>query len=160
MCATAMTWSPFSGRQIEIRCGQQRAVVVEVGGGLREYEVDGQPVLDGYPIDAMCDGGRGQPLLPWPNRLADGEYAFDGQELRLPIDDVGRRNAMHGLTRWLTWSVADQAADRVRLALTVHPRPGYPFTLELGIEYALGPSGLSVTTTACNAGGRPDRKST
>jgi aldose 1-epimerase len=147
-------WSPFTGLQIEIRHGLQRAVVVEVGAGLREYELDGRPILDGYSADAMCDGGRGLPLLPWPNRLADGQYTFDGQELRLPIDDVVRRNAMHGLTRSLTWNVAEQATDRVRMALAVYPRAGYPFTLDLSIEYALGPTGLSVTTTARNRGQR------
>src|SRR6266566_1765502 len=52
-----------SGRQFELTAGQQRAVIVEVGGGLREYAVDGQPVLDGYAADAMADGGRGQPAV-------------------------------------------------------------------------------------------------
>ena len=47
-----------SGRQFELTAGRQRAVIVEVGGGLREYAVDGQPVLDGYAADAMADGGR------------------------------------------------------------------------------------------------------
>lgn len=150
----AAVTSAYSGLQIEIRHGLQRAVVVEVGAGLREYTVDGQPVLDGYPIDAMCDGGRGLPLLPWPNRLADGEYTFDGQALRLPIEEVGRRNAMHGLTRWLNWNVLEQAADRVRMGLVIYPRTGYPFTLDLSIEYALAAAGLSVTTTARNLGQR------
>jgi aldose 1-epimerase len=148
----AVNRSTFSGEQIEIRHGRQRAVVVEVGGGLREYEVDGQPILDGYPFDSIADGGRGQPLLPWPNRLADGRYAFDGQDFQLPVDEPVRNNATHGLTRWLNWHVADQAADRVRVELMVHPRPGYPFTLELSIEYSLGPGGLTVRTTAGNAG--------
>ena len=31
-----------SGEQIEIVHGDQRAVVVEVGGGLREYTLDGR----------------------------------------------------------------------------------------------------------------------
>ena len=128
--------------------------MVQVGGALREYEVDGQAILDGYPTDAMADGGRGQPLLPWPNRLADGQYTFEGQELRLPVDDVVRQNAMHGLTRWLTWNVAEQAADRVRVALMIYPRTGYPFTLELSIEYSLASNGLTVSTTAHNAGKR------
>jgi aldose 1-epimerase len=126
--------------------------VVEVGAGLREYDVDGQPILDGYPSDAMVDGGRGLPLLPWPNRLADGQYVFEGQELRLPIDDVVRRNAMHGLTRWANWRVADQAADSVRMELTVHPRTGYPFALALSIAYGLSATGLTVNTTAHNVG--------
>ncbi|MGI9148325.1 MAG: aldose 1-epimerase family protein [Chloroflexota bacterium] len=145
-------WSPFSGRQIELRHGLQRAVVVEVGGGLREYEVDGQPILDGYPTDTVAEGGCGLPLLPWPNRLADGQYTFLGQELRLPIDDVVRQNAMHGLSRSLNWRVADWATDRVRMEVVIYPRMGYPFTLELGIEYALGADGLTVRTTAHNAG--------
>ncbi len=145
-------WSAFTGQQIEIRHARQRAVVVELGAGLREYEVDGQPILDGYPPDSTAEGGRGLPLLPWPNRLADGRYTFEGHELRLPIDDVVRNNAMHGLTRGLNWSVAERAPDRVRMQLVIYPRAGYPFTLQLSIEYALAADGLSVRTTAHNLG--------
>src|SRR5262249_15213484 len=70
-----------SGRQFEIRRGRQHAVVVEVGATLREYSIDGVPAIDGFQAHEMADGGRGQPLLPWPNRLADGLYTFDGREL-------------------------------------------------------------------------------
>ena len=34
----------------------------------------------------------------------------------------------------------------------LHPQPGYPFSLELRIEYALSDDGLSVRTTATNVG--------
>jgi aldose 1-epimerase len=27
----------------------------------------------------MCSSGRGQVLIPWPNRLEDGSYEFDGR---------------------------------------------------------------------------------
>jgi aldose 1-epimerase len=37
----------------------------------------------------------------------------------------------------------------------IHPRPGYPFSLALGIEYTLSDAGLTVTTTATNAGHDP-----
>ena len=147
-----MPIAPPSGRQVQIRHGRQRAVVVEVGGGLREYEVDGGPVLDGYGLQDMADGGRGQALLPWPNRLADGKYFFRNQELQLPIDEVSRHNAIHGLTRWSSWSVADLQADKAQMEHTIHPRPGYPFTLQLRIEYVLTDTGLSVRTTARNRG--------
>lgn len=143
---------PSSGRQVELRRGRHRAVVVEVGGGLRELEVDGQPVLDAYPLHRMADGGRGQPLLPWPNRLGDGRYVFGGQTLQLPIDEVERGNAIHGLTRWMNWSLAEQAADRARWELMLHPQPGYPFALWLSIAYQLSDGGLNVRTTARNVG--------
>src|SRR5687768_16737287 len=97
--------TPPSGHQIEIQHGGQRAVVVEVGGGLREYVVDGRPVLDGYAEGEMADGARGQPLLPWPNRLDGGRYDFGGRSFQLPIDEVERQNAIHGLTRWANWNV-------------------------------------------------------
>ena len=78
---TAMV-SP-SGEQIEIVLGDQRAVVVEVGGGLREYSAAGRDILDGYGVDEMCPSGRGQVLMPWPNRLEDGSYEFEGERHQL-----------------------------------------------------------------------------
>jgi aldose 1-epimerase len=35
----------------------------------------------------------------------------------------------------------------------LRPQPGYPFTLELRVEYSLSPGGLGVRTTATNASG-------
>jgi aldose 1-epimerase len=147
-----MAGEPPSGKQLEIVHGNQRAVVVEVGAGLRTYEVDGQSVLDGFSIDKMADGGRGQPLLPWPNRLADGRYEFGGQTHQVAVDEVARNNANHGFTRWLNWSVVDQSPEMVRLEYVLHPRPGYPFTLQLQIEYTVSDDGLTVRTSARNVG--------
>ena len=47
---------PFapSGEQIEIAAAGQRAVVVEVGGGLRSYSTNGRELLDGYRVDEIC----------------------------------------------------------------------------------------------------------
>ena len=76
-----------SGEQIEIGRGDQKAVVVGVGGGLRTFSVGDHEVLDGYGPDEMCTSGRGQVLIPWPNRLEDGRYEFDGREHQLPLTE-------------------------------------------------------------------------
>jgi aldose 1-epimerase len=144
--------SPPSGRQYEINFADQRAVVVEVGGGLRIYECAQGAVLDGYGVDEMCSGGRGQPLIPWPNRVRDGQYEFDSTLHQLSLSEPEAHNAIHGLVRWANWSVADRAADRVVVEHQLHPQPGWPGTLSLQIEYALGAGGLSVRTTATNVG--------
>ena len=141
-----------SGEQIEIVHDGQRAVVVEVGGGLRAYSVGGQEVLDGYAEDELCRSGRGQALIPWPNRLEDGSYEFGGRTHQAPIDDPAENVAIHGLVRWATWGVAERAGDRVVMEHVLHPQPGYPFSLELRVEYALGGEGLTVRTTATNVG--------
>lgn len=144
-----------SGEQIEIVHDGQRAVVVEVGGGLRAYSVGGQEVLDGYAEDELCRSGRGQALIPWPNRLEDGSYEFGGRTHQAPIDDPAENVAIHGLVRWATWTVGRRRPHAVVMEHLLHPRPGYPFSLALRIEYALSTEGLSVTTTATNVGPDP-----
>lgn len=141
-----------SGDQIEIRAGEQRVVVVTVGAGLRTYTAAGRDVLDGYDEHEMATAGRGQVLIPWPNRLEDGSYEFAGERHQLPLTEPSTGNAIHGLVRWVAWTVVERDDDRVALAHTLHPQPGYPFSLELEIEYALGEAGLRVTTTATNVG--------
>jgi len=147
--------NPPSGAQFPIAWGDQEATVVEVGGGLRTYTAAGEPVLEGYEVDEMASGGRGQLVLPWPNRVGDGRYTFQGAELQLALTEPSRHNASHGLVRWTNWTAAAHEPDRVIMELTLHPQPGYPFTLGLSVEYRLDVAGLSVATTATNRGDRP-----
>jgi aldose 1-epimerase len=141
-----------SGEQFEIAFEDQRAVVVEVGGGLRTYSVGDRDVLDGYGVGEIAPSGRGQVLVPWPNRIAEGRYEFGGSELQLPIDEPVRNCAIHGLVRWVSWAAVERDEHRVVVAHRLQPQPGYPFALDLRIEYALSEQGLQVSTTATNLG--------
>ena len=125
---------------------------MEVGGGLRTYRAGGRELLDGYEADELCPSGRGQVLLPWPNRIEDGSYEFDGRRHRLPLNEPEARNAIHGLVRWSAWTLREREPSRVVLEHQLHPQPGYPFSLALEIEYVLSGEGLSVATTATNVG--------
>ena len=143
---------PPSGEQIEISSGDQAAVVVEAGGGLRTYEAAGRQLVDGFRADELPKGSRGKVLVPWPNRIRDGSYEYGGRRLQLPIDEVSKGNATHGLARWATWSVAERDPQRVLMRLPIDACPGYPFSLAVEAEYALSGEGLRVTTTATNVG--------
>jgi aldose 1-epimerase len=145
---------PPSGQQFEIRDGSQRATVVEVGGGVREYVVGDRPVLDPYPIDAMCDGAHGAPLIPWPNRLADGAYRFDDTDYTVALTEPEKHNAIHGFLRWRSWQAVEHEAARVVMGTRLYPLMGYPFTVDVQVGYELGDKGLVVTTTATNLGDR------
>ena len=146
---------PPSGAQHEIRHGDQVAVVTEVGGTLRRYDVGGRPVLDGFDETAMADGGRGQVLAPWPNRVADGRWTWEGKELQLALSEAAKHNAIHGLVRWAGWGLADRTDDAVTMATTVWPSPGYPFLLSLTATYRLDGDGLTALLRARNEAGRP-----
>jgi aldose 1-epimerase len=144
-----------TGAQYRIASGDQEVTVVEVGGGLRTYTCAGADVLDGFGEHERCAGGRGQLLVPWPNRIEDGRYRFAGEDQQLALTEPSRHNASHGLTRWMNWSAAVHEPDRVVMELLLHPQPGYPFVLGLSAEYRVGAGGLSVATTATNLGDRP-----
>jgi aldose 1-epimerase len=148
----AMSPSPPSGQQFVLTLGDQRATVTEVGAGLRTYTVAERDVIDGYGEDEMCSLGRGQLLLPWPNRIEDGQYDFAGTLHQTALTEPSRHNALHGLTRWVNWTALEQATDHVLMSLILHPQDGYPFTLELRADYRLSSAGLTVRTTATNVG--------
>ena len=86
-----MTPTGPTGEQFTISSGATSATVVEVGGGLRSVAIAGHVVLDGYDADAMADSGRGQVLIPWPNRLDHGRYEWGGQTLQVPINEIVQR---------------------------------------------------------------------
>ncbi len=91
---------PPSGKQYEIRHGDQLVVLTEVGAALRDYTVGRRSVLGGYGQDEHCTGARGQSLIPWPNRISKGRYDWHGSSLQLDLTELEKHGAVHGLTRW------------------------------------------------------------
>jgi aldose 1-epimerase len=148
------TAPPPSGQQWLLRKGTHEVTVVEIGGGLRTYAVAGRPVLDGFARDAMCSAGRGTTLAPWPNRLRDGRYRFDGEDHQLPLSEVAHHNAIHGLVRWRPWTLLNQTDETLTVEVVLLPQPGYPFSLRVRHDYRLDADGLTVATTATNIGSR------
>jgi aldose 1-epimerase len=141
-----------TGAQWVIGHGHQRAVITESGATLRSFTNGDRAVVQGFGPEAWSHGGRGQVLAPWPNRLDGGTYEFDGVTAQAPINEIDRRNAIHGLVRWMPWRLTGRAQNRVGLACQLHPSPAYPFSLGLEVEYRIGREGLTVTTDAENIG--------
>lgn len=139
-----------SGKQYSIAYGDHCAVLVEVGGGIRSYKVGDRRIIDGYDEAAMCDGARGQTLIPWPNRVRDGEWSWRGRDLQLPLTEPAKHNASHGLVRWMPWTATNHDADAVTLTCTSYPQPGYPWMIDITNSWNLTADGLSVTTVITN----------
>lgn len=142
-----------SGEQHVLTAGDHELVVAEVGGGIRTYRCAGADVIDGYAVDEMCSGGRGQILAPWPNRVGDGRFDWHGRSWQLALNEPERSNAIHGLVRWLPWVVEERSESRLGIGCRLIPQPGWPWPLRLRVSYSLAASGLEVTTSATNEGG-------
>jgi len=141
-----------SGQQFEIHRGNMRAIITEVGATLRVCEGAGQEFLFTFSQNEMSMFSEGQVLIPFPNRIDHGMYVFNGVTEQLPLSEPARQNAIHGLTRWMNWSLVRREGHRVILSLVLHAQDGYPFVLSLQETYTLTDLGLEVETVAQNIG--------
>jgi aldose 1-epimerase len=146
---------PPSGEQWSIGADGCEAVIVEVGGGLRTYHAAGRPILDGYGVDEMCVGGAGQVLAPWPNRIRDGRWSWHGTDYQLPLTEVAKHNAIHGLVRWRPWTKVSAAADSITVRCQIDPQPGYPFSVLVSTTWTISADGLRADHQATNTGPGP-----
>ncbi len=147
--------SPPSGTQWTIRSGDQEAVVVEVGGGVRAYRVAGREILDGYGEDEVAPGTAGAVLAPWPNRIRDGRYVFAGRSHQLDLSEPEHHNAIHGLVRWAPWRLESASDSAVTVAYQQPATPGYPWTIRHTTTWDLSADGLRATHTATNLSAEP-----
>ena len=94
-------------------------------------------------------------LAPWPNRIADGRYRFNAEDLQLPLTEPTRSHALHGLVGWLDFKTLDAAASSVTLGATIEPQAGYPWRVRVVTTYTLSERGLTQTVRATNLGPHP-----
>jgi aldose 1-epimerase len=146
---------PGAQRAWTLRSAGHEAVIGRCGAGVRAYTVDGVAVLDPLDEREIPDAYHGLVLAPWPNRVADGRWSWEGEELQLPVNEVATGCALHGLVAWSAWRPLTLADDAVELGISVEPQPGYPFSLDLAVRWSVGADGLRCRITVRNTGWTP-----
>lgn len=156
-----MMIDPTPDSELTLSLGNQRVVVSPWGASLRRYsltEVDGREtdIVWGYSGGAHKKGGQGDVLIPFPGRVAEGRYSFDGQSFQLERNDKEGPNAIHGFVRSLPWRVRDLQPGRITFDISLdaetYGRRGYPFSLAISVTYGLDHRGLSCSFAVQNAG--------
>ncbi|CUS39142.1 putative Aldose 1-epimerase [Candidatus Nitrospira nitrosa] len=142
----------------------QRAVVSPWGASLRRYlfiDADGREIdiAWGYSGGSGKRGGQGDVLIPFPGRIGNGRYSFDGRTFQLECNDKEGPNAIHGFVRNLPWHIQESHPNRVafgvRLDATTYAERGYPFSLRILVTYELNKQGLGCRFSVTNVGHKP-----
>jgi aldose 1-epimerase len=61
---------------------------------------ESRPTRSGIPV-----------LFPFPNRIRDGQFTWEGKPYQLPLNDPAGKNAIHGFACRHPWTIIDQGAD-------------------------------------------------
>lgn len=146
---------PVSGTHFGLTAGDYHATIASVGATLRTLEFDGRDLVVPFDADEVRPAFRGATLAPWPNRVVDGRYTFDGVEQQLPLTEPNRGHALHGLATWLDFAAVDRAADSVTFVATIEAQAGYPHRVEVTVTFSLDETGLHTTVTGTNTGPTP-----
>jgi aldose 1-epimerase len=107
-----------------------------------------RPTRSGIPV-----------LFPFPNRIREGRFTWDGKEHRLPLNDSGGQNAIHGFACRHAWRVANQGADSAAAWVRGSFRPSrdapevrslWPADYEIEVTYRLSPGRLRLEAEVHN----------
>ncbi len=168
---------PAGGRDggaivLEETAGAARAEVWPAGGFncFRWRLRHGEQLLDVLYADAaFFRGGRptgsGTPILfPFPNRIRDGRFTWDGRDYQLPRNDHEHVNAIHGFVFDRPWRMVDRGADADSAWVTGEFRGSadapeltacWPADFHLRVTYRLRTNCLEIVAEVSNPDARP-----
>ncbi|WP_410753037.1 aldose-1-epimerase [Citrobacter youngae] len=141
------------GKTIHLQAGHYQAKIVTVGAGLAELTHRGRHIVIPHKPEEMPLAHLGKVLIPWPNRVVDGSYHYNGKDYQLAVNDSVSHTAIHGLLAWRDWQITQQSASEVSLTIFLPPSYGYPFALVSEVIYRLEATrGLHVFIRTQNVG--------
>lgn len=144
----------LNGRTLDLHVGPYRATVAEAGATLVSLTHEGRDlILPFNPASSIGIGYQGRTLAPWPNRISDARYAFDGGSYELPCNESATGTSLHGMVCWTPWKVQAASPESVSFALDMPATPFYPFDVRLLVRYLLdAEGGLFAIISATNEG--------
>lgn len=119
--------------------------------------IDSYPDRSTFTSGAEAAGFMGLKLSPFPCRIKNAGYRFEGTDYRLQ-SFIRDSDAMHGLLYNKPFSVTDRIADEEKASVTLvydytGSDSGYPFPYRCRVDYTLEKGNrLTIRTTITNTG--------
>ena len=146
--------------------GEALYILPEFGGMIRKMTLqkDGHlhHVIEcGNTAEKLLVGMNAYPsahLFPWGNRVRNGQYNFQGVDYQLAINEIGLKNAIHGLVSFTPFEVVEETVNDVEAILTLRyayygGAIGYPFPFVLDISHIFSSDeGLEINYSIKNIG--------
>jgi aldose 1-epimerase len=94
----------------------------------------------------------GTHLFPFPNRLKDGKFDYQGKTYQLSINDESNNNALHGLVYDRNWEVTTQDKYKLSGFFELNTPDQFPSRSKVEVTYLLNGSTLEIEVKVGNMG--------
>jgi len=132
-------------------------VFPHLGGSIQELTVAGISIiksitLDESGLEKYKTTYPSAVLFPFPNRVAQGKYSFNGEQFQLSINEPGFNNAIHGLVSDKQFTVDQIDNQSISMRYTHDSSHGFPFPYQFVITYFFSEAGLKLNFEVTNVG--------
>lgn len=134
-------------------------IISDLGCNVNSLILDDQDIIDGNTNEKKLSANylsKSSLLIPFPNRIEKGKYAFEGKTYQLPINKEDERHAIHGLVFDKKFSLISTDVSKSSISASFYYEinnkifPGYPFNLAIVTTFTLKNKMFSITITATN----------
>lgn len=155
---------PFGSYTKHILCDEAAenylAFVPGFGSCVLELKLNGVSLLDGYKTAAEMEANRwakNTVLFPFPNRLSNGTYTWDGTDYQFPVNEPISQTALHGFGQDKPMQAYDfKVTDQMAVADCRYKDGGeevyYPFPFTFSIHFKLTVGALDIEMRFRNDG--------
>ena len=121
------------------------SILPQLGGCVSLLKLNGISILDEFADATEIETNPAYKnvfLLPFPNRLKDGKYNFNGKTYQFPINDKTNNTALHGFTDFNNLQIASFESNEKDAHLVLKgdydgSNPAYPFSFETTLSFEL-----------------------
>lgn len=153
--------NPISKESIEINASIGGTLTsMQLSNGLTTQELISVPYQQKYTLNKNPFYPSGL-LMPWVNRIRNGNYSFKGKNYQLPINELNLGNAIHGFMAHANFEIIETKENENEGFVTLESIydglfPGFPFPFVCQLCYSLDKSGtLSFQIIGKNCGEKP-----
>jgi aldose 1-epimerase len=124
------------------------SIVPECGASVLHVIFDGVSIIDGYQtIEELLknDWYKSTFLFPFPNRLKNGKYNFEGKSYQFPINDTANNHAIHGFATNQIFKIVSINCDEKEAEIHCRHQssgsnPAYPFAFRFDVKMRISES--------------------
>lgn len=139
---------------IDSKSGNTAQIAPKKGAMLQELMLNKQSIIQTKVFDIESKVGYPSAFLfPFPNRIEDGKYTFQGIDYQLPITEPQHNNAIHGLIAFSEFEVVSSSDSTLKLKYTYQANfDYYPFSFDFEVLFSITESAFILNYSASNTG--------